>query len=245
MSSNPDFFSLWSLVQEERDRKKKDAVYEELRYIPDKPPVDREEGVPPRMYRTVENTNPLNLQGVIGDVDSLLRDGTIEEKRLLSEEIDLVLAKDGDYFVKILNEYKGLKDPMGFTQFIEGKIRLLLESGKKRRLETYKSLQEYSKHYSDKHDLQNIPQDYREYYYSQYQKILYAEKVMAVFQGIEEIFQDPFGLGLEPSLKPYIPGHFDHTVFNERDGVQIKEERRNSQNDVQDGSRFMDFVKNM
>jgi hypothetical protein len=63
------------------------------------------------------------------------------------------------------------------------------------------------------------------------------EKIYSVFKGKEDIFMDPFALGLEPSISPYSSDHFEDILLNE-----IDEYKKNNKKKIGLDNRNFDLV---
>jgi hypothetical protein len=234
--------NLWEFVREQRERKNKDKIYHSFKFEPTTTPIARENSIPSRQNRTIHNTNPVDFNGVMGDIEGLLNHPDLEQKRLLQQEIKIALQNDSDYFIKLVAKFRELKVGSSFSEFLNQEIQALLQQSKNRQSQVLEGINRMGMHYYDDRDITNVPRDQREYQFSQYQKVLYAEKVMSVFKGKESLFEDPFDLGLEPSVKVYRPDHFDHTVFAQSEvTLQLTDTAKNEGND----NSFLDFVKRL
>lgn len=234
--------SLWYTIKQRREELKKDDIYSKLKFGSDiKEEENNEESVPARSFLSQNNVDKINLDGRIGNVSKLLNNQNLEDKRILNDEIDIKLSKDPQYFEKLLEDYKLKFSHMKFSQFLDEEIKKILKQGRERKQEQEKSFEFLSKFFIDEEDLRNVDYDVE---YKNYQKLVYNERVMSVFKGKEDIFEDPFGMGLEPSLKTYHPEHFNHVIHGEEKDVKklnIKNQKVTNDN-LQSDSRFFNFV---
>ena len=234
---------LWDLVTELRNEKKgKDSI--RMKFQPEI--KESENKKLPRMIPNEKNLNPLELSNhYVADVRNLLKNEKLKNKKRLESEMNLKIQQNPKYFDELLTKYNNMKEKKKFRDFLEEEVEKLLKESEKREFETQKSFEFLSNYFMDKRDIQpNLPPDLETLEYKKFQRMVYNERVMSIFKGKEKIFEDPFGIGLEPSLEPFDPFQFENVLFNEEKDVKINKkqnELRKTDDDI--GSSFQDFLQ--
>jgi len=174
--------------------------------------------VPPK---TDLNMNPLNLSvGDIDDVSKLLNHPKLKDSHILEEEIARELSNDPNYFRNLLKTFQEQSSDNAegshesFESFLNKRVYELLQTGKQRQKEKQKSL-EYLNMFLDDNYSQSKgrPMISPDKLLTIAKEEIFQHKVLSIFNGYESFFEDPFDLGLEPSLKPYVPYHFKDVIF--------------------------------
>eukprot|EP01080_Neovahlkampfia_damariscottae_P004733 gene4733-8316_t len=233
---------LWDLVTELRKEKKEKDRFQ-MKFQPEYKETENKKL--PRMIPNEKNINPLELSNhYVADVRNLLKNEKLKTKKKLEAEMNLKIQQNPKYFDELLTKYKTSKQK-NFQEFLEEEIENLLKDSEKREFQTKKSLEFLSEYFLDRRDIQpNIPEDLENFEYKKIQRMVYNDRVMSVFKGKEKIFEDPFGIGLEPSLQPFDPYQFDNVIFNEEKDVKInKNQNEVPKNDVDYGSSFQNFLQ--
>jgi hypothetical protein len=230
---------LWDLVASLRDENQKNKKFE-MKYSQEF--TEKESKKIPRIIPNETNLNPLDLsKHYIGDVRNLLQNEKLKNQKRLESQIQIKMQQNPKYFDELLKKFQNLKEKKNFNEFLEEEVETIMKESEKRDLETQKSLEFLSQYFLDHKDVEEYIPNMETFEYKKFQQMVYRDRVMSVFEGKEKIFEDPFGLGLEPSMKPFHPYHFNNAVFDEEKDVKI-EKRKNVQRET--GSNFDDFLKN-
>lgn len=218
--------ALWDYVSQN----KQESHSYNLRYGHDLKPETKHNR---RLHWNSEYLNPIDFDDFhVGDVSRLLTSKKVIDDRILNRELRIQMLKNPQFVSQLYEKFKKRENrSQTWRQFLHHELSALLERGHNRQRDIDKSIQFFKQYYTDKYNLLgNVPPPhpkYTSYGYRLYRKERFHERVMEVFKGKEDVFDEPFGLGLEPSIYPYKPQHFDNVVFNpSEEDQQIQQQQQ-------------------
>lgn len=175
-----------------------------------------------RFLHTPQNLNPIVFDDYhVGDVSKLIKNSKALDENILKRELRFEMLQNPNYAADLLETYETkYKNEISFQNFLSKELERLMKRGRKRNEDISSSLEYLRDYYVDENDLHRNTQQQTSKYglgYQMYRKKRFNERVMSIFKGKEELFEDPFGMGLEPSIHAYHPQHFYNVVFNPSD----------------------------
>jgi hypothetical protein len=147
----------------------------------------------------------------------------LHDSYLLDRELSIQLRLDPRYITKIAKKLETVKNR---DQFLEKEMQILLQRGKKRETEIQKSVRFVSQYMLPSNDLNQHVTGKKQktnemaLSYRVQRELELNKRIMAVFDK-PELYEDPFGLGLEPSVQATHPLSYDAiSVFDAKPPVE-------------------------
>jgi hypothetical protein len=165
----------------------------------------------------------MEAEHLAADITSTNTTSKLHDNYLLDREFQMQLRIDPDYTKKLASKLTKVKDKY---KFLEQEKKILLDRGKKRETEIQQSIRFLYQHMNpgqpttivtkpQKKQKQVTVNDMALNYRTQ-RELEINKRIMNVFDR-PELFDDPFGLGLEPSIHVKHPVYYDaQSVFDAR-----------------------------
>jgi hypothetical protein len=164
----------------------------------------------------------MEAEHMASDATRLTRNSKLHDSYLLDRELQIQLKLDPNYVQKLTRK---LSQERNKDQFLEKEMKLLLEKGKSRESQIQKSVRMVSQYMMPETSIESQLENEKGNQliplapsYRVQRELELNKRIMNVFDDHPELFEDPFGLGLEPSIQVTHPLSFDAmSVFDRKE----------------------------